>query len=114
MAKTNVTNQPSAIRAHNLLIVERFVAEVLVSHGRVSTTRTKEFSVTLPTKGENGKELFANNKTFLKSRKKMEELIGDANMNCISVRKGKNRITTVEYLAKKISKRWKSDWPLAT
>lgn len=112
MAKKNVSNQPTAIRAHNLLIVESFVSEVLISHGRVSTTRTKDFSFPLP-KGKNGKELFANNKTFFTLRKEMEEKIGEDNMNCISVRKGKNRVTTVEYLANKISKGWKSKWPLA-
>ena len=115
MAKTkNVTRSSDAIRDQNLLILERYVADVLISHGRISINRSTEYSVTLPRKDDRGNALFANNEEFLKLRNKMEKEIGNDAMNCIAIRRGKQKITTVEHLAKKLSKQWKHCWPLAT
>ena len=115
MAKTkNVTKPSDPIRDQNLLILERYVADILISHKRVSLNRSPEYSVTLSLKDGRGNVLFANNEEFLRLRNKMEKEIGNDAMNCIAIRRGKQKITTVEHLAKKLSKQWKHCWPLAT
>ena len=114
MAKTKNVTKSDAIREQNLLIIERYVADILISHGKFSVKRSTEYSVPLSLKDGRGNVLFANNEEFLRLRNQMEKEIGNDAMNCIAIRRGKQKITTVEYLAKKISKQWKHCWPLAT